>query len=297
MNYMINEKEIFIFTEGYNCGKILNKSLESFFNFHPDYKVNVFGKSKDIKEIKNFIDKIEINDLSIDDTLKNYYNQGHFGTAYIFTKVLKKEFGNYRYVIHFDSDVLFREECLNDIISGFNDGFALVGQRRGYEKNRCNRNDLKGIPDVVGTCFFGIDLNYISEWSFSDLHRMVAGYYNPRGFLVLDFFDPVSFDVIKNNGKIKYLNFNDYGSSDENGNWNNDYKELNTLFDFGKKFIHFAGVGSGMNFINNGSGSVPTTYSDWAKERYSLYNKLFYNENIDFKYDETAYEAIKKEIF
>ena len=30
---------------------------------------------------------------------------------------------------------------------------------------------------------------------------MVAGYYNPAGHPVMDFFDPVSFDIINNGGK------------------------------------------------------------------------------------------------
>lgn len=285
--------DTFVFTICYNCGKILKKALESFFKFHPDVTVHVFGTAKDFKELKEFNKNLDFIELSGNDQLKEYYKNGHFGTAYIFAKVLNKEYGNYKNIIHFDSDVVFREECISDITKGFDEGYDLVGQRRSYEKNRCNRDDLKGIQDVVGTCFFGMKLEKLPSHNFDTLHRMVAGYHNPHKHPVLDFFDPVSFDVLYNGGKIKYLNFNDYGASNEDGSWDNDSSELNKLFDFGNKFVHFAGIGSGMNFYYNGSGTVPASYADWAKERFSMYMKIFYNEDLATPYNKDTYEKIK----
>jgi len=292
---MTTNKDIFIFTICYNCGKILKKGLETFFKYHPDTTVHVFGTAKDFKELKEFNNNLEFIELSGDDVLKHHYQNGHLGTAYVITKVLKKEYGDYKKIIHFDSDVVFREECLSDILSGFEEGFDLIGQRRGYEKNRCNRTDLTGLPDVVGTCFFGANLEKISNHDFNTLHRMVVGYYNPLGQPILDFFDPVSFDILHNGGKIKYLDFNEYGASNEEGSWANDYPELNLLFDFGRKFVHFAGIGSGMNFYYNGNGTVPVSYVDWAKERFSMYMKLFYNEDLNQTFNQDIYEKIKKE--
>ena len=286
--------DTFIFSICYNCGKILKKALESFFKFHPNEKVHIFGTAKDFKELKDFNQNLEFIELSGDDKLKEYYKNGHFGTAYIMAKVLKKEFGDYKNIIHFDSDVIFREECLSDIVFGFEQGYDLIGQRRSYEKNRCNRNDLVGIPDVIGTCFFGLNLEKLPNYEFDILHRMVAGYHNPHKHPILDFFDPVSFDILYNGGKLKYLDNNDYGASNEEGSWANEYPELNLLFDFGKKFVHFAGIGSGMNFYYNGSGTVPVSYSDWAIERFSLYEKIFYNEDLKVLYNTDTYEKIKK---
>jgi len=291
---MSHNKDIFVFTIAYNCGKILKKALESFFKYHPGQKVHVFGTYKDFKELREFQENVEFIELSADDTLKELYKNGHLGTAYIFTKVLKKEYGDYTKVIHFDSDVLFMQESISDITDSFKAGYALVGQRRSYEKNKCNRNDLVGLPDVVGTCFFGLDLSKLSNYDFATLHRMVVGYYNPFNHPIMDFFDPVSFDVLHNKGTIKYLDNKFYGSSDENGSWDNGYLELNNLFDFGEKFIHFAGVGSGQNFVNNGNGSVPDSYAEWAKKRYSLYMKIFYDIEIGVSYDEPAYKKIKE---
>ena len=50
-----------------------------------------------------------------------------------------------------------------------------------------------------------------------------------------------------------------------------------------------------MNFFKNGNGSVPETYTEWAKGRYSLYMKLFYEQELDYPYNKELYEKIKKE--
>ena len=287
-------EDIFIFTEAYNCGKIAKKALESFFKHH-DHKVHVIGRHKDFKELKEFFDRIEIVEVSQDPLLEQYYKQGHLGTAYIFAKALQKGYGDYSKIVHFDSDVIFREECLADITDGFEEGYDLIGQRRPYKNNKANdKGQFDELEDVVGTCFFGINTDKISNYDFNTLHRMCVGYYNPHGHQVIDFFDPVSFDVIKNEGKVKYLDSKFYGSCDEDGNYDNGYPKLNELFDFGDKFIHFAGIGSGQNFTNNGPGNVPMHYVDWAKERYSMYMKLFYNEDVGDGFDQENYEIVKK---
>ena len=64
--------------------------------------------------------------------------------------------------------------------------------------------------------------------------------------------------------------------------------------DFGDKLIHFAGVGSGYNFYNFGNKNVVESYTEWAKARYSLYEKLVYGKDIDFSYDEEHYNKLKK---
>ena len=46
-----------------------------------------------------------------------------------------------------------------------------------------------------------------------------------------------------------------------------------------KEIIHFAGVGSGMNFYNNPQNITHGGYMGWAKSQYVIYQKLFYDEN------------------
>lgn len=284
-------KDTFVFTIGYNCGLILNKCLQSFHKYH-DVKIHVFGTHKDIKQIERHKNN-EYVELSGDLQLKEFYKNGHLGTAYIWAGILSGKYTNCKKIIQIDSDIIFRQECLSDITSKFDEGFDLIGPRRSYEKNPCNRNDLIGLKDVVSTYFVGVNKEKISRYDFDTLIRMTAGYFNPLNHPILDFFDPISFDILKNGGKISFLNVEDYGSTDENGTKVNSFGELNVLMDFGKKIAHFGGVGSGLNFYTNGNGNVPASYADWAKNRYALYSKLFYNEDLYVHYDETAYKTLK----
>lgn len=293
-------KEPFIFTEAYNCGKIAKVAIESFLKFHRGLTVNVFGREDDFKEIA--INSYFVNYINLDgdEILQGLYKNGHEGTAYIFAIVLLGKLGDYERVIHFDSDILFREECISDIKDGFENEYHLIGQRRNYEKNRAGLNSLygqslKGVPDTIGTCFFGVDLDKITISDFETVRRMCLGSISLTGEPILDFFDPVSFHIIHNGGRIKYLSNIDYGGGDEMGNWDNGFPALNLMCDFGKKFVHFAGVGSGLNFTNNGSGNVTPTYSDWAKGRYNLYSKLIYKEDIG-EYDLQAFEKMSEEL-
>jgi hypothetical protein len=81
-------EEIYIFTECYNCGEILKKSLETFYKYH-NFKVHIFGKKEDFEklgDIKNHPNNI-FEDETNNNVLDNLYKQGHAGTSYIFAKV------------------------------------------------------------------------------------------------------------------------------------------------------------------------------------------------------------------
>lgn len=287
--------KIFVFTTSFNCGKILYNALKSFYK-HQDHIVNVFGTIEDLAYLEEFKDKINFIDLTGDEELINHYKNGHSGTALIFSRVMKKYYGDYKYIVHFDSDVYFNADCLIDITDAINEGYDLIGQRRPYKYNKCNVDAVRGLNDTIGTCFFGMNLEKLSDFDFPTIHRMTLGALNPIGHMVLDFFDPVSFDVMKNGGKVKYLDFTKYGSANELGSWDNGNLELNTIADYGDNIIHFAGVGSGKVFYETGSGNVPASYADWAKERYSLYVKLFYDETINVPYNQNHFDLLKDKI-
>jgi len=288
--------KVFIYTEIFNCGLIGKKCLETFFQFHKDITIHVAGTFRDFKELGKF-KNVEYIDFTSDYKLKEFYKiGGHLGTAYIFAKVLKREFGDYDYVIHFDSDVIFQKECISDIIKKFEQGYDLIGPRRPYKKNVANKNgQYDDVQDVVSTYLFGYNINKITNYDLNTLQNMIVGYYNPLGFNVIDFFDPISFDILQNGGKPYYLDFKKYGSCNENGSWENGFKELNKLIDFGENIAHFAGIGSGMNFYKNGKGNVPDSYADWAIKRFVMYMKLFYNEDYKIQFDEKEYEELKKQ--
>lgn len=288
---MMND-DVFIFAIGYNCGKVLNKMLESF-HAHHDAKIHIIGTRKDFKNAMVHPNN-EYIDVSEDKVLAELFKQGHVGTSYVWTKVITGQYGACKKIVQIDSDVIFREEALSDILTKFDEGYDLIGPRRPYKNNKCNRDDIRHLEDVVSTYFLGVNLEKISKYDFNTLHRMIVGYYCPAGNPILDFFDPVSFDIIRNGGRVCYLPSQDYGSTDENGDSDNGHQQMNSLYDFGNKLIHFAGIGSGQNFVNNGNGNVPATYTEWAKKRFSLYMKVFYDEDINVEYDQSDYELLKK---
>lgn len=291
------DNDVFIFTIAYNCGKVLNKMLESFHEHH-DAKIHIIGTHRDFKDAMKHKNN-EYIEVSTDEQLKEYFKQGHLGTSYVWAKVMSGHYGACKKIIQIDSDVIFREECLSDILTKFNEGFDLVGPRRPYKSMKTvppqfNEKQIRGLEDVVCTFFVGVNLEKIKPYDFNILHRMIVGYYNPFGYDIIDFFDPVSFDIINNGGKVHYLDFKEYGSTDDSGSSDNGFEDMNVLFDFGSKMIHFAGIGSGMNFYYNGNGNVPLTYTEWAKKRFSLFMKVFYNEDIDFEYEENDYKLLKE---
>jgi hypothetical protein len=287
--------DVYIFTEGYDCGLILKKCLETFFKYH-NISVNVFGRENDFKEIGHF-DNVIYHDLSYDVELQNCFNNGHLGTAHIFSKVIKELSGDKKYIIHFDSDVIFRSESISLLINRLKEGYDLVGPRRCYKNNLNGRNDLNHLQDVTQTYFYGFNKDKITNYDFITLRNMVVGFHNPLGHPILDYFDPVSFDILNNSGKPYYLDFNQVGAQEENGNRINKYGEISKDCDFGDNLIHFAGIGSGMKFYNVGRGNVPVSYYDWAIKRYALYMKLMYDVVINQDLiDDNAYKIIKPKL-
>lgn len=230
--------DIFVFTIAYNCGLILSKALESFHKYH-DQKVYIIGTYKDFKVLPKHKNN-EYIDVTADDTLKGLYKNGHVGTAYLFAKIIKNEYTNLSKIICFDSDVIFRGDCLSEICNKFDEGYSLIGPRRNYKNNPCNRDDVKNYTDVVSTYLMGFNKDKITkEYNFHTIHQMVCAYYNPLNHPTLDFFDPISFDILKNEGKAFYLDSENYGSADESGNKTNSFGELNYLMDGGGQSYTF----------------------------------------------------------
>lgn len=288
--------KVFVYTEGYDCGLILKKCLESFFEFHPDVIVNIFGTAKDFKEVGKF-KNVEYFELSDDQELKECFKSGHMGTAHIGARVIKEFSNGYDYVIHFDSDVIFRKESLSLLTSKIDEGYDLIGPVRCYKNNMNGRTDLSNIADVSQTYFYAFNKTKITNYDFNTLRQMIVGYHNPLGHPILDYFDPVSFDILKNGGKVFFLNTDDVGGLTEEGNRKNNFEELNSDMDFGNNLIHFAGVGSGMKFYFKGADNAVMSYVDWAKKRFALYYKLLYGEEIkNIEVDNHIYELLKSKI-
>jgi hypothetical protein len=290
------QNKAFVFTESYGCGLILKKCLESFFRYHPNTVVHVFGTHKDFKELGKF-KNVEYVELSDDIELKECFKHGHLGTAHIGTKVIKEFSKGFDYIIHFDSDVIFQKESMSLLYDKIDEGYDLIGPVRCYKNNMNGRTDLFELSDVSQTYFYAFNKTKISNYSFTDLRNMIVGFHNPLKHPILDYFDPVSFDILKNGGKPFFLDVDLVGGLTMDGTRKNKYEELNGDMDFGANLMHFAGVGSGMKFYFQGAEQTNKSYVDWALKRFALYYKLLYGISADnIEVDDKRFELLKKEI-
>jgi hypothetical protein len=285
--------EHFIFTEAYNCSEILKNCLESFYKYHDD-PVHVFCTKNDLNDLKHFkkIIPILIQDGS---PIDRAYAKGHVGTAAIFAESIFI-YSKTNNIIHFDSDLIFKQECLSNIKNKLSEGYDLVGPVRPYKFNLNNRNDIRHMRDVVATCFLGFNKSKISIKNMDEMVMSING--RPfKGNPTLDFFDYVSFDILENGGKIHTFDYEFTGGPNEYGNRKNKYGNLNEDLDCGDWFIHFAGIGTGSKVYKKGYQSTNIDYSNWALKRYALYKKLIENIEIaGIPIDEQKYQNYKNNL-
>jgi hypothetical protein len=309
-------KDFFIYTEIVRCGQIGTIAIRSFFVFHPKVKIHVFGLESDRQAIAEFpasqivfhsLDKPDpklekwppgfINQLKMkrrSRQIAENFNHGHLGTASLWAHLIQTR--PEKYLIHFDSDVIFRAEALSDITKRLSKGYDIVGPPRSYKNNPNDRDDVRHLTDLTQTLFFGFNRRKITPQTYPVMTKMCQGLFNPLGFPNIDFFDPVEFDILNNGGKIFYLSTDDYGGCSLKGSRVNKYPKVNAIVDFGDKLSHFSAVGSGMNFYNNREqiSEVPDSYVKYGLEKYAVYVKLFYGEDIDVKYDKRKYAPLFK---
>lgn len=311
---------IFIFTEIANCGKIGKVALDSFHKYH-NYKVYVYGTKKDFDILSPHKNNILI---EVPQNILDGYKDGHIGTALLWEKVI--EDCDKKYILHFDSDVIFRENIIDEMIEKSKE-YDIIGPIRNYHHNPNNRNDIRYLTDLCQTNCTIFNLHKISKKYYRNgttnnksikdkilalnlkfiLHgakygikkalgkihlsifaQMIHGSYPLFRFNTLDFFDQVMFDMIENGAKIYHLDFNEVGGCDKYGKRDNDFKSINNFpteykLDFGSKLVHFSCVGSGMNFYNNKdvANRIDSNYVKCALDRYALFCKIFYQENLN----------------
>jgi hypothetical protein len=270
-------QKIHNFTIMAGCAPVGVKMLESYFEFH-DEKIHVYLFNDDLNKIigeyqwKGSILLSKIDFHILDDALKYDFKQGHLGTAKVWAQVVREN--SESYLIHIDSDVIFKKESLSLIEKA---GYPeIYGSRRCYKNNPGKSPVQEGLEDAVSTYFVGINSKWIdSEVYDNDFVRMFQGAYNPLGFPVLDFFDPVFFHMRNNGATVYYEDRNIVGGQDESGSKVNNYPS-NLHIDMGSHLAHFGGVGSGYQALKDDSG-MNKDYSEWAKYRWYLFDCLFYN--------------------
>lgn len=306
--------KVFIYTEIVNCGQIGVIALRSFFAHHPKELVHVYGLTSDRQAISEFPNVIfhclDKPNRKVEGWGFNLYKElltrfrykqihrrfshGHLGTASLWAFLIqaRKE----TFMLHFDSDVVFRASALKDIYKQLEAGYDLVGPVRNYKYNPHGDDEKRVRPDVTQTYCFAFNREKVSSYPYKELVEMCRGGYNPLGFAVIDFFDPVGFDIQNNGGKIYKLSVDDFGGEGLKGGRKNKYPAANAIVDFGAKIAHFSGVGSGMNFYNHpeSAKNVPESYVDHGLRRYAMYMKLFYGQEVMKTADMDVYAPLFK---
>ena len=287
------DTDIFIFTEIVNCGLIGRIAFQTFHKFH-NRKLHIYGRTEDFLQIEFHPNNI-YHFLDQDQDIVDSFQFGHRGTSKIWTKAILE--AKEKYLIHIDSDVVFRGDAVEEVIQKLGE-YDIVGSMRNYPNNpHKHRNDVRHLPDVTATYCFGFNKDLIKVDQPHLLARLVEN--SLDNFVVaelryrypwyqyvptIDYFDPVAFIIIQHGGKVHIVDNNVLGGFDNEGGKKNKYGILNEDCDFGDKIIHFASVGSGLNFLQKIQKQQPIQVDKWyveyALSKLDLYLRLFYNQNI-----------------
>lgn len=273
-------QDVFIWTEAYNCGEILNPMLSSYLQHH-NLPIHIFLTKHDFEEvaiesdliIPVFLDKDKFISKSKESKILDGYKKGHLGTARLWDYLINSRKENV--FVHLDADTIFIGEALKEIIEAINyKGYAIAGSRRAYRERGYRKKGLDSAllnlrPDTVNTDCFSFNKKKIRKHPRFILRRKIRGR-RVSLFPVVDFFDPVTFQVINGGGNILYVD------SPNEGN----HSTLNTSSRFISSRISFAAVGSGCNFYKNGSKGIPVGYAQYALQSYSLFASEFLNKEI-----------------
>lgn len=294
-----------IFTEIVNCGPVGRIMLESFHKYH-DLGITVFCGNDDYAQLKEFY---HLDTFLIIPEIEELFKKGHAGTARVFAHMLNPESDDQ--IIHLDSDLVFKKESISLIENAFDEGYDIVGSRRCYKNNPGKVPVPDGIPDAVSTYFFGMKTKVLpKQYSFDEMCKMWQGHPIDIDHMILDFGDPIYFNCVKNGSKTKFLDNNLAGGQNDLGSKMNNYKS-NLHLDMGEHLAHFGGVGSGYA-VAHGHSKPEKSYADWALGRWSLFSKLFYNNDISFArptvygndgrwvsggYDDHILNLIKEELY
>jgi hypothetical protein len=287
--YMDSSNKFFIWTEAAGCGEILPPCLESYMKHHKE-KIHVFGYPEDFVNVPKSRQIIPMviqdqptqlgqgMDLSFEKDLRDAYQHGHEGTAFLWAKIIANRTEDF--LLHLDSDTVFLGDVVSPIIAQLESGYGVVGTRRPYKEQVRNGN-VKGYRrfqfyfyrDAVNTYAFGFDRRSIKLKSFQDIQDKIRAKYSSRIlqriFPVIDFFDSLTFRLARTKG-IFYLDSYNQAKSGKHGR----YGEFESLM------ISFAAVGSGCNFYKNPQVQTSESYREFALASFSLYSKYLLDKEI-----------------
>lgn len=308
------EDNVFVFTEIVRCGLIGKIASQTFHQFH-NRKLHIYGRKEDFTFIPNHPNNV-FHFMDDQPEIVEAFNKGHRGTSMVWTKAILER--PEKYLIHIDSDVVFRGDAVEEVVKKLQEGFDIVGSMRNYPNNpHKTRDDVRHLPDITATYCFGFnkEYNYVKEPEL--LARLVENTLDPmviqalmsrypgRYFYVptIDYFDPLAFLMMREGASVFILDKDVMGGFDEQGGKVNKYGILNKDCDFGDKIVHFASVGSGLNFLQMKQKGQPIGTDEWYVEyalgKLDLYMRLFYNTKImpDEKNKFLVYEQAYRDAF
>jgi len=260
-----------IFTEIVGVAPIGEVMLKSYLKYHSD-TICVYCSEEDRNYLSKNIDSATVEYIIVNDDILNAYQQGHLGTAKIYADIFLDS--TVEDIIHIDSDVIFKKESLSLIKNELSNGCALVGPIRRYKENPNNRPDCEYRENIVSTFFFGFKNSYVTKRSKEHLIAMFMGN-SVDGQPIIDCFDPISFDILQNGGRIYHLPRQEVGGFSETGTDSNIGDFLNCDLEYGENIIHFAGIGSGFRKFKGDAPYMSEGYALWALERYKMFSNLF----------------------
>jgi hypothetical protein len=266
-------KSVFIWTEAFNCVEILPPFLESF-RTHHNLPIHVFTSEKEREKVPR-IEGVTVSEVADNWISKLYltspkavargYKRGHLGTARVWSNIIRSR--REEILVHLDADTVFLSECLSELIESISSGYEVAGTRRpyfnrGYRKDGPDGKKLDKHPDVLNTDIIAFQRSAIPRRLSPLLTRRIRGK-RPLRYPVIDYFDPIIFEMIRAGRKIGYLDSPDSG---DRGFTNPDSRIY-------KSRISFAAVGSGLNFYKNPEVETSPGYRAYAMASYSLYAK------------------------
>ena len=207
--------KVFIWTEAFNCGEILEPMLSSYIK-HNTHPIHVFGTENDLEKISIKSELIIYKTLSnqkiffksVEKWILSGYKKGHLGTAALWEHLINSR--SESIFIHLDADTIFLADVISDLVNAIEiEGFSIAGSRRPY-RNRPYRQKgkdafmLNARVDCINTDCFAFNKRYVSKYPRFWLRRKILGK-RVSIYPVVDFFDPVTFEIIRKGGKIKYM--------------------------------------------------------------------------------------------
>jgi len=267
------QESVFIWTEAFNCVEILPPFLESF-RHHHKFPIHVFTSTEELSKVPSLpgVSVSSVSDsfvskffLTSQAAVKRGYQSGHLGTARIWSNIIRTR--NETILIHLDADTVFLGECISELIDSITKGADIAGTRRpylhrGYRKTGRDAKMLDKHPDALNTDIIAFRRLSVPRRFSPLLTRRIRGK-RPLRYPVVDFFDPIIFEMVRAGKRI------DYVDSPESGKQG----FTNTKAQIYKSRISFAAVGSGLNFMKNPEAKTSPGYRAYALSSYSLYAK------------------------